>query len=174
MGWTFSSSWPSKKAVHVELFTQLGGADRVIDQAATSGGAHYWALVRGTDGQTAVFLGLVGAQRGYGYGYKDMDETCGPCEVDCPLRLIDAADAPLNEWAREWREKVRAYHVTASKKRAQTATNRKSLRVGSKIVLHERFTPRGPLVVTNVNPLRASHEFAVYRVRFSQVAEVIS
>jgi hypothetical protein len=43
--------------------------------------------------------------------YKPMSETMGPCEVDCPLDLLDMVPCPDSEYAREWRANVRAYHA---------------------------------------------------------------
>jgi len=41
------------------------------------------------------------------WGYKNMSEDVGPLYYSCPLSYIDEADPPVNETAREWREKVR-------------------------------------------------------------------
>ena len=45
------------------------------------------------------------------WGYKDKDEDCGPCEVNCPLAYLDLAPETthLGEYSRSWRAKVRAY-----------------------------------------------------------------
>jgi len=43
----------------------------------------------------------------YNFGYKDMDETCGPNERECPERLLKLLeDYPPNDslWATEWRK----------------------------------------------------------------------
>lgn len=54
----------------------------------------------------------------YNFGYKDMEETCGPNETKCPKRILDLL-TPLDElykeescgkkWAGEWREACRKY-----------------------------------------------------------------
>lgn len=44
------------------------------------------------------------------FGYKDMDETCGPCYYDCPMSILDLLTPTDNEYANEWREKCRYYH----------------------------------------------------------------
>src|SRR3546814_6819551 len=43
------------------------------------------------------------AKDGYIFGYKDMDETMGPCEADCPARILDLLTPTDKEYAREWR-----------------------------------------------------------------------
>lgn len=46
--------------------------------------------------------------------WKEVDESMGPYEVDCPLDILNGLDEPENEYSRQWRENVRAFH--ASKK----------------------------------------------------------
>jgi hypothetical protein len=87
---------------------------------------------------------------GLGWGYKDMTEHSGPCEVDCPLVYLDPkmTDAPAicrcvvgrggsrepgceDCWATDWRERVRVYH-------AKRATGRRlvgQLRLGDRVYL---------------------------------------
>lgn len=47
-----------------------------------------------------------------GFGYKDLDESVGPCEVDCPDRIMrlltPVADIPNPCYAADWRERVTA------------------------------------------------------------------
>ena len=33
----------------------------------------------------------------YNFGYKDMDETCGPVDKDCPRKILELL-TPLEEW----------------------------------------------------------------------------
>lgn len=49
-----------------------------------------------------------------GWGYKPMDESCGPVEVSCPLKYLDMVPDP-GSYATEWRKNVREWH--ARKKR---------------------------------------------------------
>lgn len=59
---------------------------------------------------------LLRNDRGYGWGYKDMDETVGPNDVSCPLSYLDQCTEPMNEYSRQWREKVRAWHAQQKQK----------------------------------------------------------
>lgn len=45
---------------------------------------------------------------GYIFGYKDMDETMGPCEARCPAAVLDLLTPTENTHALEWRERCRA------------------------------------------------------------------
>lgn len=72
--------------------------------------------------------------------YKPQDDSVGPVEVDCPLALIDIADSgnpPVNDYAREWRQRVREYHA------ANKATSTRGLKVGDIITLKDGLTVKG-------------------------------
>lgn len=51
--------------------------------------------------------------------YKPIDESMGPCYYTCPLAYLDAASAPSNKNAAEWRQAVREWHT--EKKAARKA-----------------------------------------------------
>lgn len=134
MGWSYG--WESSAAVRDHLREQLRGAGYVIVRdALTAYGRHYYAAVRyekpGGDaarlGQTSIFVALLngstrrdrfGDADPHAWGYKDMAESMGPCEVDCPLAVLEAADPAESlytgdslEWAAGWRARVRAFHA---------------------------------------------------------------
>ena len=71
---------------------------------------------------------------GYVFGYKDMDETMGPCEVGCPAAILDLLTPTTSEYANGWRDRCRA----AIAKRADVP----KLRDGDLVVFTEpiRFT----------------------------------
>ena len=58
---------------------------------------------------------LLQYQTNYGWGYKDMEESCGPCTYSCPLGYFAMVPIVANEG---WRETVRAYHACKKAKRA--------------------------------------------------------
>ena len=43
-------------------------------------------------------------------GYKDIDETMGPYECDCPLRFLDLAPPSGKSYSNEFRQRVREHH----------------------------------------------------------------
>jgi hypothetical protein len=55
------------------------------------------------------------ARDGYVFGYKDMDETVGPCEEKCPVSILDLLTPTESEWANKWRANCRAYHAAKPK-----------------------------------------------------------
>jgi hypothetical protein len=45
-----------------------------------------------------IFVCLLRKDRGYGWGYKDMDESMGPYYYNCPLKFLDMAPVACEEW----------------------------------------------------------------------------
>ncbi len=58
-----------------------------------------------------IALDLCECRPQYGWGYKGMDESVGPCYYDCPLKYLDMVPQAEGPYAAGWREKVRAYHA---------------------------------------------------------------
>lgn len=71
----------------------------------------------------------------YNFSYKDMDETCGPYERDCPKGILDLLSPTDNEFANEWRKACYANIV----KKKNSASN---LPVGSVIKVTMPFETR--------------------------------
>lgn len=47
----------------------------------------------------------------HAWGVKEMDETCGPCEVNCPESYLDLVPLQDVGYAKQWRERVKEYHI---------------------------------------------------------------
>jgi hypothetical protein len=104
MGWTFA--WRTKKEIVQHLTESLGRNNDVLTVKVVH--RVYYAAIRPKDGSPGViFVALLRKDNGYGWGYKDMDETMGPVESSCPIGLLDLVPCPDNEYARRWRERVR-------------------------------------------------------------------
>ena len=85
-------------------------------------GSTYYAAVKVTDKETgkfeifaAVFLTSINNRDYFNFNYKDMDETCGPCERDCPLSILDLLTETESKWANEWRRDCRENHEKRKK-----------------------------------------------------------
>lgn len=79
------------------------------------------------------------------WGYRDMDESCGPEKVTCPLSYLKIVPPYDNDYARNWRECVEKYH-----------SDRKptfKLKVGQYVILKEGWSRRGPFLLTSLRPL---------------------
>lgn len=60
---------------------------------------------------------LMRHQKDYGWGYKDLDEICGPYYYSCPLKYLDLVPIETYGGNDEWRENVRQYHARIAQKR---------------------------------------------------------
>lgn len=76
-------------------------------------------------------------REGLVFGYKDMSESMGPCESECPARILDLLTATENTYALAWRERCRS----ALARKAQNAA---------------KPTPKPGDVVVLAEPLRFS------------------
>ncbi len=85
------------------------------------GNNHWYLMEQIATGHHIIGLDLMkgpSKKHGEGAGYKDISEEMGPCEVDCPLSILDNARAPENAYAYEWRQRVRRYHAAKAAKSA--------------------------------------------------------
>lgn len=108
----------SRQALVKELTTRWGSDGKYMDTVAhTLRGNVLWAVHRWVDeaGCTISTSDEQGGHFIYAYllmvhggdwGYKPLEESCGPCYYTCPLGYLKMA----KETCPEWREKVRSYH----------------------------------------------------------------
>jgi len=122
MGWAFG--WDTREQLVNHLLNDSN--HDLIASKSTCYGRRLWAVFRPTwEGRNSdepficLFLLEDGGRRD-GWGYKDVTESMGPCEYDCPLDLLDLAPPPkgglAEEWAARWRQKVREYHAARCRK----------------------------------------------------------
>jgi hypothetical protein len=112
MGWLYSPRWASRADLvqHLRRPERFGEHLQLV-RACVMGSCH-WYLVRvKATGMHWIGLDLVKSGRGDGWGFKDLDESAGPCEVGCPLSYLAAPHAEPVGFAAHWRERVRAYHA---------------------------------------------------------------
>ncbi len=116
MGWTYTQKHPGesvkdffKREFNYEK--EDGRYGKIIDCAVVNLRTAYIAYEINTGDKKEV-VALVcllhfvpNARDGYNFGYKDMDETCGPNECDCPERILKLLTPTDNEYAVRWREK---------------------------------------------------------------------
>ena len=58
----------------------------------------------------AIYLLQYTRAKDYNFGYKEMDETCGPYACNCPTAILDLLTPSFNEYneyAKNWRQKCR-------------------------------------------------------------------
>lgn len=57
----------------------------------------------------------------YGFCYKDMDESMGPCEANCPAKILDLLTPTDSERANEWRARCRSNLDVAAERKKHLA-----------------------------------------------------
>lgn len=115
MGWLYG--WHSRSSLVDHLLTQKSfvGDWQLKTLKHCFRGNNLWAVQQVTrDGVIdKPFLVLYKLHRtkasdGYGnWGYKAIEETCGPIETNCPLSYLDMVPDP-GSFATAWRDRVRA------------------------------------------------------------------
>ncbi|HLO91597.1 MAG TPA: hypothetical protein VK172_10580 [Lentimicrobium sp.] len=108
MGWTqFRLNEPVKD--WFKRTWEEGGTKEVLDCALVKRSTMYGAIRVKETGEVfcAVFL-IRWSREYYNFSYKDMTEHSGPCERECPLRIMKLLTPLKNDdtFAKQWREDV--------------------------------------------------------------------
>lgn len=120
MGWITYHREPGQ--TDREHFQEQFGADLEIIDCTTVKNVFY-AATRSKRGEVFAMVILIQRTRGYyNFGYKDMEESMGPCAYDCPDRILDLLTPTDSKYAIEWRETCR--RTNAAKKEARTQTTK--------------------------------------------------
>ena len=149
MGWLYMTSLKGHSGPRQYLDAQFtserpDAASKVLRSALVSMRVYYAAVeqVRIATGQREVWAAICLVRynprdpEGYIFGYKDMEESMGPCECDCPEPVLDLLTPTDREYAVQWRARCRE---NAAARRAKAA--RPSPRVGQGL----SSTNRSPL-----------------------------
>lgn len=87
-----------------------------------------WEVVGTGETTGAPFIVCYLMQKHGTWGYKDLTESCGPLYHSCPESYLDLAPEPDDDFAREWRARVAAYHVDRRERARKRREARKALR----------------------------------------------
>ena len=133
MGWLYQDQ-PLRHEKPVDYFrreltsSRDGRSSTVLDAAAVRGTVY--AAVRNvnypTPGADYVYCAVILFKNNErdGFGYKDMCESMGPCEIDCPDRIMKllspVEQIPNPSYTADWRQRV-----AAAKERRKTTTKLK-------------------------------------------------
>lgn len=120
-----------------------------------------------------ICLYLLGSQKGYGWGYKAVEETMGPAETGCPLSYLDMVPDP-GSYSTDWRERVRKHH----ERRLQGTSIAQKLKPGMEVQIvradGSQSSTVPSVVITRVGrQIRGIHNGCVYRVSRKQIGPVI-
>lgn len=121
MGWTSTNrhGQPVKEFILARVLSWAPDCKHrytVLDSAIVNLKTFYAAVERidGDTGERSVWAAVILLQYGatksdpHDFAWKDMDETCGPCEANCPARILDLLTPTDNAYAIEWRARCRA------------------------------------------------------------------
>jgi len=149
MGWTYPQETQTREELVQYLRRPERFGERVQLVRACTVGSHHWYLLRVVDtGLHYIGLDLMKGYKGQGWGYKDLDETVGPCAVDCPITYLDAPSAPAEGWAAQWRQRVRDYHTAKKLSRPAREAGQRVIFGGYVYVLSSPAGPRRGWYVT--------------------------
>ena len=118
MGWCYSTQWRSREQLVSYLSDPSRFADSQIHLKSSVVGNNHWYLAKDKkSGEIWIGLDAMRSGREDGWGYKSMDATCGPVEVNCPISFLKAASEPRpGGFEKPWRERVIAYHESKKRK----------------------------------------------------------
>ena len=144
MGWDYTQG--VKKADIVKAI--LSGGDKPTEYfpiAHKVVGHCLWVVwEHDSQDKQARFIGLylLESQKGFGWGYKSLQESMGPSEVSCPLQFLEITPSPDSPYAEEWRKKVRQYHQETAIRKAQSpGESLRSVNCGECLMAHVDVVP---------------------------------
>lgn len=162
MGWTFQKgqSRAGLIADRVASWENAEHGTKAVCLAHTAKGNVLWTVWEHTGPKGVYrFIGcdLLGRQKGYGWGYKDMSESEHPYYYTCPLSYLGM----VPEACPEWRALVREYHDRATRK----------LELGAVYSLPGCKPDRVRIV--SLKPLRGEHGGIIYRISKTKLGDKI-
>lgn len=138
MGWLFQDT-PLRHETPAHYLTRAFSFEdehrKVEVLAASQVGSTVYMAVRSTEkpmatsvrGYSYVFAAVILVRNNArdGFGYKDMSEAMGPCEVDCPDRIMrllsPISEIPRPGYAADWRARVAQRKAERIAARVRTA-----------------------------------------------------
>ena len=160
MGWTFTRDATRADIIadRIEAWSNDTHAGQTIRHCLK--GNVLWsvrAIIDKSTHRIERYIGcdLLQRERGYGWGYKDMEESSGPYYYSCPLAYLGMVPVACEAW----RERVRDHH----------ARQKRRLRVGATYTLIGRTIPHAEIV--GVRPLRGRFNGRTYRVSKSYIGD---
>jgi hypothetical protein len=128
MGWLYYYREPGQSDLdHFrEKFQTSANPRYLLIDGATKNFVFYGAVADTETGEVEGFVAMLNRCRGeFNFGYKDMTERSGPCDAECPDRILDLL-TPLPECdhgeevrycgvcaARDWRAASREFNAKA-------------------------------------------------------------
>lgn len=134
MGWTSLPYHGSVKQYFLEQYQWPNSPYEVLDVALVHRKHLYGAVKNKETGDVICAAWIVGwaPKAHHNFYYKDMDETVGPYIYDVPDRIFNLLTEPINDWSKEWREKVQMRkNIIATMKQADVISTTRPVRMTS-------------------------------------------
>lgn len=121
MGWTgthaknYKNGLIDRKAECDAIYTGQNEHGKWEVLKSSMRGSVYYAAVKRTmpDGSSHVFgavcLTSVDNDDYFNFSYKDMDESVGPAQHDCPVSILNMLSPTDNAYALDWRQRCREH-----------------------------------------------------------------
>lgn len=119
MGW--SSGWVSRAAMlaHLRDKSRFSEGVKIIKSQVIGNNLWYVAFIP-TENKEVICLDIIsgdfGTKKNPEWGYKGLQESFGPNEVNCPLGYLKHGADTVSGYAVEWREKVKTFHANKAAK----------------------------------------------------------
>jgi hypothetical protein len=171
MGWSFTYNATKKDIIENRIKTEENEHAKWITHAHCLKGNVLWFVreifyKQGEKAGTSekyIACSILGKDKGYGWGSKDLEESCGPAYYTCPLKYLDMVTLdPTSTYAPAWREKVREYH--------RQMDRAKNVEIGDTLILQYAKIPS--VEVISVRPLLGRNGLT-YRIPRRLVKEVV-
>jgi hypothetical protein len=111
MGWIVAEYRPPGES-HEEFFARevLGERQEILAAAHVGGvgGTFYAAVREQSSGEVWALVVATTGRPGARFGWKEMEESMGPAESECPARILDLLSPSADEHALAWRARCRA------------------------------------------------------------------
>lgn len=109
MGWTWYKAEHLTKHGKIDRKAEVDeifGPNYKVLKSQMVGSTYYGAIKNLKTGVVSGTVCLTQTDQNQ-FGYKDIDETCGPGYYKCPKSILDLLSPTSDKWANEWREECR-------------------------------------------------------------------
>ena len=115
MGWTsyrathYKNGKVDRKAEIDAMWNEHNDGRFTVLKSSMKGATYYGAIKQNKTNEVfaVVYLTSTDMKDYFNFSYKDMDETMGPYQCDCPKGILDLLTPTDNEVALRWREACR-------------------------------------------------------------------
>jgi len=108
MGWDFVELFPGENKAEY-LHRQFSPWAVIAGGYGVDHSNEYYLAVKAGPGEPVIGVAILLQILDGKFGYKDMDENCGPCISHAPRKVLQVLDPTSNEIALIWRSRCETY-----------------------------------------------------------------